>query len=327
LAAAGLAISRESLAISPGRLAISAERLAISPGWLAISADFLAISPGRLAISADFLAISPAALAISPVLKKAVTKILESPRCSVSRGPRSVRGGRPADKPCILFEIRRGSTPAKSRLALYDYDGRAIERTRCIMTTLSNDTTKAAATATTDNTDPNLATPRAHQAQDLINLIAALEASIPFFTMPPADLKPQPLSVRKAITNGCVVAAALAVDNSTELRATLTFTPNELRDLLDYATSYEGVVARIEALARGARYAIDLKRAQAGEDAMQVYKATQTLTRFGRNPHLAPHLRSMREALGRTGGKRTVKAKTAPQVPTTTPVTTTKPTA
>jgi hypothetical protein len=200
------------------------------------------------------------------------------------------------------------------------------------MTTLNaNDTTtKTAAAATIDNTDPNLATPRAHQAQELINLIAALEVSIPFFTMPPDDLKPQSLNVRKGVPNSTVVAAALAVDNSPELRSTLTFSPNELRDLLDFATSYEGVVVRIEALARGARHAIDLKRAQAGEDALQVYKAAQALTRFGRNPQIGPHVRSMRESLGRTGtSKRSLatKAKTTPQAPTTAPVTTTKPTA
>jgi len=202
------------------------------------------------------------------------------------------------------------------------------------MTTLSNDTTtKTAAAATIDTTDPNLATPRAHQAQDLINLIAALEASIPFFAMPPADFKPQPLSVRKGVPDSCVMAAALAVDNNTELRATMAFSPNDLRDLLDFCASYEGVVVRIEALARGARYAIDLKRAQAGEEALQVYKAAQTLTRFGRIPQLVPHVENMRDTLGRTGGKRSLKAKgkTAPQVPATTPaptvpVTTTKPT-
>jgi hypothetical protein len=165
----------------------------------------------------------------------------------------------------------------------------------------------------------------------LINLIAALEASIPFFIMPPADFKPQRLSVRKGVPDSCVIAAALAVDNNTQLRSSLAFSPNELRDLLDFAASYEGVVVRIEALARGARYAIDLKRAQAGEEALQVYKAAQTLIRFGRNPQLVPHVNNMRDTLGRSGGKRTIKGKATPQVPATTPattpVTTTKPTA
>jgi hypothetical protein len=155
-------------------------------------------------------------------------------------------------------------------------------------------------TETTTQKPPLL---RAGEAQTLIETIAELEESIPFFTMPPVGYKSGPLNALTGIPDAVVRAAAVAAENDPVLRSVMQHSPNELRDLLDYAASYEGVAARIEALARGARHALDLQRARAGEETLQIYRAAQTLIRFGRCPHLVPHVRQMREALGRKGKK------------------------
>jgi hypothetical protein len=155
-------------------------------------------------------------------------------------------------------------------------------------------------TETTTQKPPLL---RAGEAQQLIERIAELEESMPFFAMPPAGYKSGPLNALTGIPSAVLHAAAVAADNHPVLRAVMESSPNEMRDALDYAVSYEGVAARIEALARGARHALDLQRARIGEETLQIYRAAQTLVRFGRCPHLVPHVRQMRDALGRKGKK------------------------
>jgi hypothetical protein len=184
------------------------------------------------------------------------------------------------------------------------------------MTNTNQQTQTTAATAA-DGTIL-ISTPRFHQAQEIIPLVAALEAAIPFFQMPRLDLNVGPLNARKGVPAPFVIAAALAVDNHEQLRAVAAMTAVELRDLLDFAQSYEGVANRLEALAAAARYVVALKRAEAGEEALQIYKATQVLTRFGRNTALSPRVREMRNALGLHKRKSSKPATTpAPATPTT----------
>jgi hypothetical protein len=166
----------------------------------------------------------------------------------------------------------------------------------------------------TDTTPPQPPLLRAGEAQKLIEMIAELEDSIPFFTMPPAGYKSGRLNAFTGIPAAVLHAAAVAADNDRVLRAVMEISPNELRDALDYAVSHEGVAARLEALARGARHALDLQRARVGEETLQIYRTAQTLVRFGRCPHLVPHVRQMREALGRKG-KKGPRTPEAPQTP------------
>ncbi|MCU1350598.1 MAG: hypothetical protein JWO56_3628 [Acidobacteria bacterium] len=182
------------------------------------------------------------------------------------------------------------------------------------MSTTTEQTETTAATAA-DGTIL-ISTPRFHQAQEIIPLVAALEAAIPFFEMPRHDLNVGPLNARKGVPIAFVIAAALTLANHDPVRSAAGMSAVELRDLLDFAQSYEGVANRLEALAHAARYVVALKRAEAGEEALQIYKATQVLTRFGRNTALSPSLREMRNALGLHKRK---SRKPAPTVATPTP--------
>ena len=88
---------------------------------------------------------------------------------------------------------------------------------------------------------------------------------------------------------------------------------DKVRNVIARGLRFEAVATAAEALARDVRYNAFCERWAMVEDALQVYQLTKA---YGRKPQGAacvPHVRAMRDALGRSGkGKRSAKAKPTP---------------
>jgi hypothetical protein len=103
--------------------------------------------------------------------------------------------------------------------------------------------------------------------------------------------------------------AAVVAKETAILQAPLD--PAKVRDVITRGLRFEAIATAAEALARDVRYNAFRERWAVVEDALQVYELAKAYARKPQGAALVAHVKSMREALGRSG-KRTAKAKPAP---------------
>lgn len=89
--------------------------------------------------------------------------------------------------------------------------------------------------------------------------------------------------------------------------------PARVREVITRGLRFEAVAAAAEALARDVRYNASRERMSVVDDALQVYELIKAYSRKPKGAALVAHVKAMREALGRSGKKRRLKAKPGPE--------------
>ena len=110
-----------------------------------------------------------------------------------------------------------------------------------------------------------------------------------------------------AVSDAFLEAAVVAKETDL-LQAPLD--PAKVREVITRGLRFEAIATAAEALARDVRYNAFRERWAVVEDALQVYELAKAYARKPQGAKLVAHVKSMREALGRSG-KRTAKTKPA----------------
>ena len=155
----------------------------------------------------------------------------------------------------------------------------------------------------------NISSPTA-AARSVIEKIRAVQESIPDF-QPATANSGRHLVPTATLPNTFIEAACAAVDASPELRSAVKVNPDEARESLAFSMAFEPAAEEAEALARGIRHTIAVRRARAGDAALHTYDVAKSLARRGDGANLTPHVTAMKHGLGR-GGKRVKAAKATP---------------
>ncbi len=175
----------------------------------------------------------------------------------------------------------------------------------------------------TIQTTPQEAAARTASAQALIAKARAMRDEIPDFTSIAFLGDSRPLTGAAKVPAGFVERTLVAVANIPLLGRQDALDPAVSRDLMTFAEAFMPVADELEALAQFVRHSVASARHKAGSDALTTYALAQ---RLARRPEiaaeLAPHVRDMRQALGR---RRKAK-QPAPGTPTPGPPPSTPPT-
>jgi hypothetical protein len=120
-----------------------------------------------------------------------------------------------------------------------------------------------------------------------------------------------------SVPDAFLEAAVVAKETAT-LQAPLE--PAKVREVITRGLRFEAVATAAEALARDVRYNAFRERFAVVEDALQVYQLAKAYARKAQGAALVPHVKAMRDALGRTGRRKLAIKKTEtekPKPPTT----------
>ena len=143
-------------------------------------------------------------------------------------------------------------------------------------------------------------------AQAVIDKIRAIQTSIPDF-QPANATSGRHLVPTATLPNTFIEAACMAVESSPELSSAAKIDSAEAREALAFSMAFEPVADEAEALARGIRHTIAIKRAKAGDAALRTYDVAKSLSRRTEGSSLTSHVTAMKHGLGR-GGRRAPKA-------------------
>lgn len=92
--------------------------------------------------------------------------------------------------------------------------------------------------------------------------------------------------------------------------------PARVRVVITRGLRFEAIATAADALVRDVRYSAFRERFEVVQDALQIYDLSKAYARKPQGSALVPHVKAMREALGRAGRKVKKSAKAKP--PTTT---------
>ncbi len=134
-------------------------------------------------------------------------------------------------------------------------------------------------------------------AQERINEIRAMQSKIPNLVVPTSKGANRKLTTAASVPDLFVEASIVASVNSPELVRGGTAAPEEIRDLITYAKSYEMVAAELEGLARFIRHSTRIARNEAGSHALTTYALAQRLVKRAETAYIAPMLDAMTRAL------------------------------
>jgi len=135
-------------------------------------------------------------------------------------------------------------------------------------------------------------------AQACVEDIRAMRQRIPNFVIPESKRAVRQIIVAASVPQEFIELAAVAVKNSAMLVRASGTDPVQLRDLMSFAEAYAPVADELEALAHFIRHSVKLARNKAGSDALTTYALAQRLAKRPETADLAPHVESMRNALG-----------------------------
>lgn len=110
--------------------------------------------------------------------------------------------------------------------------------------------------------------------------------------------------------------AAVAAKEAGALQAPLD--PARVREVITRGLRLEAIATAAEALAKDIRYNAFRERFGVVDDSFQVYQLVKAYARKPQGAALVPHVKAMREALGRAG-RRKLAVKKPPAKPDTTP--------
>lgn len=153
---------------------------------------------------------------------------------------------------------------------------------------------------------------------DMVALEAAVKQSLaqivgvyqllPEFVRTPAEGVKMMRSAR-AYSDEFLEATVIAAENDATMQAATGLDPVRTRLVINRNLRFEPLAAAAEALARDIRYNMCRERWDVVQQALQVYNLAKGFTRNARASTLMAHVRTMKSAIKRNGGR---KLKTAP---------------
>jgi hypothetical protein len=146
-------------------------------------------------------------------------------------------------------------------------------------------------------------------AETLIKQLRAMQNSVPGFEVLKVGQR-RALGPAANASNDFLLATAAAVDASPALAAATQLDPPSIHDVITFDEGFSQLADEAEALARGIRHTIAIRRAKVGEQSLQAYSIAQGLARS--NGDLRLHVADVKSKLGR--GRR--KPSAAPKPPT-----------
>ena len=137
-------------------------------------------------------------------------------------------------------------------------------------------------------------------AQQRLEELHRWRDQIPRFVIPPTADATQRLSGVAAIPAAFIELTNVALEGHRALVRVDGATPDQVRDLMAYATAYAPLVNQLEAVAQFLHHSVTAARNQAATEALTTYSLAQRLAKQPATAELAPYVADMRRALGRT---------------------------
>jgi hypothetical protein len=148
------------------------------------------------------------------------------------------------------------------------------------------------------NKNTLLVSPHADEAKVLLDKIRALRLEIPRL-VPEVPSENRKL-VKAGVPDPFIESASVAVQSSVRLEQASGVDPLAMRDSFGFALAYDAVVKELQALARSMAYTIRVQRAEAAQNAFDVYAFAQRLSVRTDGAELLPHVDNMRKKLNHT---------------------------
>ena len=136
-------------------------------------------------------------------------------------------------------------------------------------------------------------------AKARIDEIHAMRSQIPDFDVEAPQLTRRSLGIAGSVPPEFVEAATNSRSLAPELLTATPVPPEKVRDLMVFATAYEGVADQLEGLARYIRQRTSEAKHIAGSEALATYAIAQRLATRPATRHLTTEVATMRAALGR----------------------------
>lgn len=107
------------------------------------------------------------------------------------------------------------------------------------------------------------------------------------------------LNLNAGTSDQFLESCATAIEASPPLAATARTQPAILRDVIIFSQAYTSLADELELTARGLRYTIARRRAEAAQMALQTYAIAKSLNRPPEREVLVPHIQAMKRAFKR----------------------------
>ncbi len=139
------------------------------------------------------------------------------------------------------------------------------------------------------------------EPEEVIEVIRALRGRMTDFTQVSAT-ETKFLGASVGVDPRAIQSAINAVDASEGLRAVLGKPAGELRQDVELNSRWSAVVEELEAMLKGVRTGLTVRRHRVGLTSLQVYNICRQLARQKEHAHLLPHVTAMRQRF--KGGRR-----------------------
>jgi hypothetical protein len=170
---------------------------------------------------------------------------------------------------------------------------------------------------TIDETETNAGTPATSTHVDgagaMIAELHAMQERTPMFSFPTERNSTQKLSTAASVPRAALDKVVAMVETEPSLSAS-QIGPDELRDLVAFASAYGPVPDEMEATAYGLRHTVTAALNKAGSVALIVYEVAKRQSRRPESAHLRPHVADLKRLLGVRFGKKSKRAQTAEEV-------------
>jgi hypothetical protein len=166
---------------------------------------------------------------------------------------------------------------------------------------------------TQTTTDAPTTSTHVEAAKALIDQIHAMQQQIPTFSFPAERNSTQKLVSAASVPHE-VIDKVTALVQTKPLLTGNDLGPNELRDLVSFASSYGPVPDELEAFAQGLRHSVMTALNKAGSAALTVYEVAKRQSRRPESADLRPHVADLKRLLGTRfkGGKKAPRTTPTP---------------
>ena len=144
--------------------------------------------------------------------------------------------------------------------------------------------------------------------------LRALRDRIPDFTQLRLA-EAQSIAARSGVDPRAVQSAINAIGASEALRGSLGQSAEELRQDAELTARWGTVAEELEAMLKGVRAVIMVRRERLGLTALQAYQISRQLARKKEHAHLLPHVAAMRQRFGRRRARPVVTEPPKPEQP------------
>lgn len=161
------------------------------------------------------------------------------------------------------------------------------------------------------------------QAQTMMFQLRQMAQSIAGFTFIPVERRRRLIAVG-AVPDAMFEVVAVACEASPRLASRNEITGQQIRLVPRFSRAFEAVAQEMELTARGIRDTVAVFKGDGGRVCLDVYNTAKRLNHPDERDLLIPHIRAMKQALGRRGKKPGDKAEPAngtpaPDAPATAP--------